>query len=257
MYVRYERRAETPWVVIDRISKLNALDLEGWHGITAALARAAEEAPGPVVLTGTGRAFCAGDDIATFAEHTTRERAHDFFINGLYRTMEAIATHPYPVVAAVNGLAIGGGCELVLVSDLAIAAESARFALPEGRIGAWPTVQVGVASHESSRKRANEMALEMDFVPADKAPEFGLVNRVVPDAELEHEVEATVARISAGSLHAQRQTKRFLNEDLVQRGLPKTKRALEALIDETLPTHDLQEGTTAFLEKRQPQFTDA
>ena len=257
MYVRYERRGDTPWVVIDRAAKLNALDLDGWQGITEALTRAGEEAPGPVVLTGTGRAFCAGDDIATFQEHTTRERARHFFIDGLFGTMEAIATHPYPVIAAVNGLAIGGGCELVLVSDLAIAAESARFALPEGRIGAWPTVQVGVVAHESGRKRANEMALEMDFVPAARAPEFGLVNRVVPDAELEREVQATVARISTGSLHAQRQSKRFLNEELVQRGLPKTKRALEALIDETLPSHDLQEGTTAFLEKRQPQFTDA
>lgn len=257
MYVRYERRGDTPWVVIDRPAKLNALDLDGWHGITDALARAAEEAPGPVVLTGTGRAFCAGDDIATFQEHTTRERAHDFFINGLLGTMSAIATHPYPVIAAVNGLAIGGGCELVLVSDLAIAAETARFALPEGRIGAWPTVQVGVVAHESGRKRANEMALEMDFVPASKAPDFGLVNRVVPDDDLTREVEATVQRIRAGSLHAQRQTKRFINDDLVQRGLPKVRRALEALIDETLPTQDLQEGTTAFLEKRLPQFTDA
>lgn len=257
MYVRYELRSGTAWVVIDRPAKLNALDLDGWHGITAALARAADEAPGPVVLTGTGRAFCAGDDIATFAEHTTRERAHAFFIDGLFATMQAIATHPYPVIAAVNGLAIGGGCELVLLSDLAIAAESARFALPEGRIGAWPTVQVGVAAHESGRKRAAELALEMDFVPASRAAEYGLVNRVVPDADLTAETEATVVRIQRGSLHAQRQTKRFLTEDLVRHGLPKVRRALEALIDETLPTADLQEGTTAFLEKRAPQFIGA
>lgn len=257
MYVRYEVREGTAWVVIDRPDKLNALDLDGWHGITAALARAAAEAPGPVVLTGTGRAFCAGDDIATFQEHTTRERAHDFFIGGLLGTMQAIATHPYPVVAAVNGLAVGGGCELVLVSDLAVAAESARFALPEGRIGAWPTVQVGVAAHESGRKLAAEMALEMAWVPASDAPRFGLVNRVVPDGDLEREVVETVARIRAASPQAQRLTKRFLNEELVTTGLPKVRRALEALIDETLPTCDLQEGTRAFLEKRRPTFVDA
>lgn len=257
MYVRYEVRGSTPWIVIDRPNKLNALDLDGWNGITQALHRAATQAPGPVVLTGTGRAFCAGDDIATFAEHTTRERAAHFFIDGLLGTMTAIATHPYPVIAAVNGLAIGGGCELVLLSDLAVAAESARFALPEGRIGAWPTVQVGVAAHESLRKFANELAFEMNFVPAAEAPRYGLVNRVVPDAQLAEEVEATAARIRTGSLHAQRQSKKFLNDDLVRHGLPKVKRALEAMIDETLPTHDLQEGTTAFLQKRQPEFTDA
>lgn len=257
MSVRYEVRRATPWIVIDRPGKLNALDLDGWNGITQALARAGAEAPGPVVLTGTGRAFCAGDDIATFQEHTTRERAHHFFIDGLLGTMEAIATHPYPVITAVNGLAIGGGCELVVLSDIAVAAESARFALPEGRIGAWPTVQVGVATHESLRKLANELALEMSFVPAATATRYGLVNRVVPDDQLTEEVEQTVARIREGSLHAQRQTKRFLNEELVQRGLPKVKRALEALVNETLPTRDLQEGTTAFLQKRKPNFTDA
>ncbi|TDE89519.1 enoyl-CoA hydratase/isomerase family protein [Occultella glacieicola] len=257
MYVRYEVRGDTARITIDRPGKLNALDLDGWHGITAALTRAAEEAPGPVVLTGTGRAFCAGDDIATFAEHTTRQRAHDFFIGGLLGTMTAIATHPYPVIAAVNGLAVGGGCELVLVSDLAIAAESARFALPEGRIGAWPTVQVGVAAHESGRKLAAEMAFEMDWVSAVDAPRFGLVNRVVPDQDLEFELEETIARIRTASPHAQRLTKRFLNEELVTAGLPKVRRALEALIDETLPTRDLQEGTSAFLAKRLPTFIDA
>lgn len=257
MYVTYEDRSGTAWIVIDRPAKLNALDLDGWNGITDALERAAVELPGPVVLTGTGRAFCAGDDIATFQEHTTRQLAHDFFIGGLLRTIEAIATHPYPVIAAVNGLAVGGGCELVLVSDLAIAAESARFALPEGRIGAWPTVQVGVAAHESGRKLANEMAFEMSWVPASDAPRFGLVNRVVADEDLENEVRQTVGRIRAASPHAQRQTKRFLNEELVATGLPKVRRALEALVDETLPTHDLREGTQAFLDKRQPAFIDA
>src|SRR5690606_23272959 len=177
-----------------RPAKLNALDLDGWNGITDALGRAAVELPGPVVLTGTGRAFCAGDDIATFQEHTTRQRAHDFFIGGLLRTMEAIATHPYPVIAAVNGLAVGGGCELVLVSDLAIAAESARFALPEGRIGAWPTVQVGLASHESGRKLANEMAFEMSWVPATDAPRVGVDNKGVAEGDPEGEGGQAIGR---------------------------------------------------------------
>lgn len=257
MYVKFEVRDGTAWIVIDRPAKLNALDLDGWEGITAALHRAEAEAPGPVVLTGTGRAFCAGDDINTFADHTTRERAIRFFVDGLFETMRAIATHPYSVIAAVNGVAVGGGCELVLVSDLAIAAQSARFALPEGRIGAWPTVQVGVAASESTRKLAHELAAEMSFVPASDAPRFGLVNRVVPDAELDREVGETVARIRAASPQAQRLTKRFLNEELVESGLPKVRRALLALIDETLPTRDLQEGTAAFLAKRTPTFVDA
>lgn len=254
MYVGYEVREGTAWIRIERPEKLNALDLSGWHAITAHLARAADEAPGPVVLTGTGRAFCAGDDIATFQQHATPEQGMDFFIGGLYATIEAIVTHPYPVIAAVNGIAFGGGCELVLVSDLAIAADGATFSLPEGRIGAWPTVAVGVAAHVSGRKLAGELSYEMPVLDAAEARRFGLVNRVVPADGLEDEVRATVARIGAASPHALRQTKRFLTEELITAGLPKVRRALTALVEETLPTHDLQEGTAAFLEKRAPVF---
>lgn len=254
MYVGYEVREGTAWIRIERPEKLNALDLSGWHAITDHLARAADEAPGPVVLTGTGRAFCAGDDIATFQEHATPEQGRDFFIGGLYRTVEAIATHPYPVVAAVNGLAFGGGCELVLVCDLAVAADGATFSLPEGRIGAWATIAVGVAPHVTGRKPVGELAYEMGRLDAEEARRVGLVNRVVPAAELVAEVTATADRIRAASPHAIRMTKRFLNEELVAVGLPKVRRALTALVEETLPTHDLQEGTAAFLEKRAPVF---
>lgn len=255
MYVTYETREGTPWIRIEREEKLNALDLPGWHGITEQLRRAADEVAGPVVLTGTGRAFCAGDDINTFQEHATVEQGMEFFIGGLFGTIEAIARHPYPVIAAVNGLAVGGGCELVLVSDLAIATEAATFALPEGRIGAWPTVQVGIAQHETHRKLANEMAYEMRRLTATEAQRFGVVNRVVSADDLEAEVTATVVRIKKASPHAIRMSKRFLNEELVNVGLPKVRRALTALVEETLPTHDLEEGTSAFLAKRQPEFT--
>ncbi|TDE03406.1 enoyl-CoA hydratase/isomerase family protein [Jiangella asiatica] len=254
MYVTYEVREGTAWLRIERPEKLNALDLSGWHALTDHLGRAAVEAAGPVVLTGTGRAFCAGDDITTFQEHATPEQGMDFFLGGLYGTIEAIATHPYPVIAAVNGLAFGGGCELVLVSDLAVASDAATFSLPEGRIGAWPTVAVGVAPHVSGRKLAGELAFEMDRLDADEARRFGIVNRVVPPDDLEAEVTATVERIRAASPHAIRMTKRFLNEELVTVGLPKVRRALVALVEETLPTHDLREGTSAFLEKRRPVF---
>lgn len=254
MYVGYEVREGTAWIRIERPEKLNALDLSGWHAITDHLARAADEVPGPVVLTGTGRAFCAGDDIATFQEHATPEQGMDFFIGGLYRTVEAIAAHPYPVIAAVNGLAFGGGCELVLVCDLAVAADDATFSLPEGRIGAWATIAVGVAPHVTGRKAFGELAYEMGRLDAEEARRMGIVNRVVPAAGLEEEVAATVGRIRTASPHAIRMTKRFLNEELVGAGLPKVRRALTALVEETLPTHDLREGTAAFLEKRAPIF---
>lgn len=254
VYITYEIRDGVPWIVIARPEKLNCLDLEGWHAITACLHRAAAENPGPLVITGQGRAFCAGDDINSFSEYSTPEQGHEFFIGGLYRTIEAIALHPYPVVAAVNGLAYGGGCELVLVSDLAIASQDARFSLPEGRIGAWPTVQVGLAPHVSGRKSANELAYEMGEIPAEAAVRMGLVNRVVPAESLEEEVRASLEQIRRASPHSLRKTKSFLNEELRMHGLPKVRRALMTLVEETLADPDLHEGTSAFLEKRSPRF---
>lgn len=253
--IDYEVRDGVAWITLNAPHRLNALDLDGWTGITAALARAAEETRAPVVLTGTGRAFCAGDDINSFASlRDDRDAAETFFIDGLFRTIEAIVTHPTPVIAAVNGIAYGGGLELVMASDLAIGAASSRYCIPEGKIGAFATVFVGLASSMLGHKAGGRFAYTMEPLDAPAARDLGLVSDIAEDADLTESVLRTVDAIRAGSYDSYVQTKRFLTHGVRENALPQVRAALLALIDDVLPTHDLAEGTTAFLQKREPEF---
>jgi enoyl-CoA hydratase/carnithine racemase len=255
--IRYEARESGVWITIDAPQKLNALDLDGWVGITEALHRAADETDLPVVLTGVGRAFCAGDDINTFAENSRdRALAREFFVDkGLYRTIEAIITHPTPVITAVNGIAFGGGLELVAASDIAIAAEGARFCLPEGKIGAFATVFVGLAPTILGTKAANMLVHSMRPYTASEAHAIGLVNAVVSSEQLEADAESVCREITAASVDAVKLSKHHLNVELRETALPRVKAALLKLVDDVLGTPDLLEGTSAFLEKRSPSFT--
>lgn len=253
--IGYEVREGVAWITLNAPERLNALDLDGWHGITDALARAAEETRAPVVLTGSGRAFCAGDDIRSFAAlREDRDAAIEFFIGGLYRTIEAIVCHPTPVVAAVNGIAYGGGLELVAASDLAVGAASSTYCVPEGRIGAFATVFVGLAPTVLPHKGTGRFAYTMEPLSAAEALDLGLISHVSPDEQLVSEVDRTVAAIREGSYDSFVQTKRFLTERVRREALPQVKAALLTLVDDVLPTPDLSEGTSAFLEKRQPEF---
>lgn len=253
--IAYEVRDDVAWITLNAPERLNALDLGGWNGITDALARAAEETRAPVVLTGAGRAFCAGDDIRSFGSlRADREAAREFFLAGLYRTIEAIVLHPTPVIAAVNGPAYGGGLELVAASDIAIGASSSSYCIPEGRIGAFATVFVGLASTVLPLKQAARFAFTMQpWTPAE-ALSRGILSDTVDDAGLRARVDETVAEIRRGSYDSSVQTKRFLTAEVREVGLPRVFAALNALIDEVLPTRDLAEGTEAFLAKREPEF---
>lgn len=253
--VTYELRAGVVWLTLNRPEKLNALTLEGWDGITAGLARAAEESRAPVVITGSGAAFCAGDDISSFASlGEDAELAEEFFMRGLYGTIEAIICHPTPVISAINGIAYGGGLELVVASDLAISAESARFCIPEGKLGVFAAVFGGLAPTMFGYKAANAFAYSMAALSPDEARELGIVNQVVADADLEHAVNRMITAMMAASPESIAHTKRFLSAEARERGLPRVRASLRSLVDDLLGTDHVTEGTTAFLEKRPADF---
>ena len=128
------------WIRLDRPEKMNALHLDGWSDLSRELERAANEAR-VAVITGTDEVFCAGDDIETLdSMDTTREVSE--LADHLYDVLFGIEELPIPVIAAVNGLAYGGGCEIVAAADLAVSVENATFGLPETRIGAYPPFAV-------------------------------------------------------------------------------------------------------------------
>ncbi|MFI0421182.1 enoyl-CoA hydratase-related protein [Spongiactinospora sp. 9N601] len=200
MSVRRDHQGDLLTLTLDRAAKLNALDYPMIDALLAELDHAeADDSVRAVILTGAGdRAFSAGADIPSLAasiaggpERALREivrRGH-----GLTRRVEEF---PKPVIVAVNGLAYGGGCEIVEAAPLAIAAEHARFAKPEITLGFPPPFGGSQRlPRHVGRKRALEMILTGDPIPAARAAEIGLVNAVVPAADLLGAARALAARV--------------------------------------------------------------
>lgn len=195
------------WIRLDRPEKMNALHLDGWSDLSRELERAANEAR-VAVITGTDEVFCAGDDIETLdSMDTTREVSE--LADHLYDVLFGIEELPIPVIAAVNGLAYGGGCEIVAAADLAVSVENATFGLPETRIGAYPPFAVERLGSLGGKKRGMELILTGEPIDAETALEWGLVNRVVPREALEDAVMTYVDGIGHSPERATRTAKRY------------------------------------------------
>lgn len=205
--IRYELRGDAAWITLDRPEKLNALHVEGWHDLREALDRAAVEAR-VAVLAGAGDAFCAGDDIAAIADLETTDDV-EALADGIYGGLFGVEAVEVPVVAAVDGVAYGGGFELTVAADLAVATEDATFAVPETRIGAYPPYVVARIAAIGGRKRLMELALTGDPIDAGTALEWGLLNRVVPESDLEVAVGEYVAAIAESPRGAVGLAKRY------------------------------------------------
>ena len=222
---------------IDRETKRNALSDAMATEICAAL----EATDARVVLlssSGDG-VFCAGADLAVMSGATSR--------GGVGRVIEAMRACPAPVVVRVQGLCLAGGVGLVLGADLAIAADTAAFGLPEVTIGLWPfMVSVLLAQHVSP-KVAMDLMLTGRRVPAAEALTVGLLSRVVPAGDLDREVEAVVAALSAAAPLAVRTGK----QSFLGRG---TMADMEAALTALSNTEDAAEGIAAFRDKRPPAW---
>jgi enoyl-CoA hydratase len=244
-------------ITFNRPDKLNALNDATMLELGRAVEHVRTEAAiGGVVVTGAGRAFVAGADIAELRAKTQQE-AHALARRGqeVFRRLE---TSPKPVVAAVNGFALGGGCELAMACHVRLASEGAKFGQPELKLGVIPgyggtqrlTRLVG-------RGRALQLLMTGELIDAAEAYRIGLVNRIVPGSE--SVVDAARALLRQMLANAPLAIADCL--DVVDRGadLPLDEAlALEAsAFGELAATNDMKEGTAAFLEKRAPSFTGA
>lgn len=241
-------------VTLNRPDKYNALTAQMRAELTHAMRHAPQEGARVVVMTGAGKAFCSGQDLGDEAsaanadlERTLREEYQPLVLS--------ITECPVPVIAAVNGPAVGAGCDLACMCDLRIAGESAWFAesfvklgIIPGDGGAWLLQRVVGFS------KAAEMALTGDRVKADQALACGLVSRVVPDDQLLDEARALAQRIAVNPTQAVRMTKRLLwaGRSLRLDALLEMSAAMQALAHST---SDHQEAVQAFIDKRAPDFT--
>lgn len=246
-------------LTLNRPEKLNALNYAMVDEMLAALdAIEAEAAVRVVILTGAGeRAFSAGADITEFSESVRQgpdTALRDFVRRGQAMTAR-IEAFEKPIIAAVNGVAFGGGCEITQATHLAVASERAVFAEPEIKLG-MPSTFGGTQRlpRLAGRKRALELLLTGDTFTAAKACDIGLVNQVVPHHELLPTASALAQRILR---HSPAAVASIITA--VTRGLNMT--IGEGLLGEAaqfarvVPTHDLREGITAWIERRPPAYT--
>ena len=254
--VRYEHRGPAAWLVIDREERRNALSDEVVAGILGGLARAAADTEvRTVVLTGAGdRAFCAGGDLAgNLAPDEGRVGSHDRRGN-VATLLRAVADHPQPVVARVNGVALAGGFGLMLACDLVVAADDVQVGTPEIDLGLWPFMISAVILRNVPRKIAVEMMLTGRRFGADEAARWGMVNRVVPRSELDGAVEDLVGTLGAKSPLALRLGKESFRR-MQDMSFDDALSYLQSMLTVALESEDVAEGVSAFFEKREPRWT--
>jgi enoyl-CoA hydratase len=239
-------------VRINRPQARNALNLEVRHLLAQYLGQLGEdESVQCIVLTGNAQAFAAGADIKEMADLGAIEMLQ----RGITKLWRTISSCPKPVIAAVNGYALGGGCELAMTCDIIIAGESAKFGQPEVRIGIIPG---GGGTQRLTRAigkyKTLRYVLTGDLFTAREASDMGLVSEVVPDAEVEKRALAMAQQIAELPPLAIQLTK-----EAVLRGMDAsldTGLALEAKSIQLLfASQDKREGMAAFIEKRKPRFT--
>jgi methylglutaconyl-CoA hydratase len=249
--ILYEQRDGVARITLNRPDKRNALDGELVAELKAAFtASASDAACRVVVLSGAGKDFCSGADLeslersaqASVLENMAEARATaDLFL--------MMRSHPRPVIAAVQGRALAGGCGIATACDIILAAQSAHFGYPEVNIGFVPAMVMAILRRSVSEKAALELVVTGEPISAARAHELGLVHRVFPDAQFSAEVDAYAAKLAAKSASAVMLSKRLLyNMDSMS-----FEAALQAGVEINAlarQTEDCRKGVERFLKKK-------
>ena len=207
-----------------------------------------------MIIAANGKAFCAGHDLKEM--RSSEERAiHQSLFDQCGRMMVSINRLPQPVIARINGIATAAGCQLVASCDLAVAAEDARFAVSGINVGLFCSTPAVPLSRNLLQKQAMQMLLTGDFISAQQALQFGLVNEVVDTADLEDATRALAAKIAAKSSHSIK-----LGKDMFYRQLPMDLEDAYAYASErmacNMDSNDAREGIDSFIQKRKPEWKD-
>jgi enoyl-CoA hydratase len=246
-----ETRGKVGLVTLNRPKALNALNGQLIKELGSALdGFEADDAIGAIVITGSEKAFAAGADIKEMQSQTYM----DVFMGDFIASWDRIARCRKPVIAAVAGYALGGGCELAMMCDFIIAADNAEFGQPEIKLGIMP----GAGGTQRlarfiGKAKAMDLCLTGRNMKADEAERSGLVARVVPQAELVDEALKAAERIASYSLPIAMMTKESVNRAF-ETSLGEGLRFERRLFHSMFATEDQKEGMAAFVEKRKPSF---
>jgi len=257
--VTTELRAGALWVRLERPEAMNSLNWDVVAGLDAALDEAlAVDSVRALVVTGTGRAFCAGADLemlgAASGDGAGGDDSFERFLAAVYETFRRLERLPLPTIAAINGIALAGGLEMILCCDLAVAAAGAKIGDAHANFGIVPG---GGGSVRLARRVGPALAKQLmftgDFLPAEELRHSGLLNDVVPDEELEGAVDALVARFATKSPLGLALMKQ-LTDDALEAPLEVGLRAELVAAALHARSADMAEGLAAFREKRTPEF---
>ena len=253
--VRSELRGPAAWVVIDREERRNALNPEVTSGLLDALAAAgSDDQARVVVLTGAGgKAFCAGGDLGggfTADASAAEQQSLRGQLGDVFLAMQAL---PKPVIARVNGHALGGGYGLMLAADIVVAVDDAQIGTPEIDVGLWPHIITAVIQRNVPRKVAVEMMLTGRRIDGAEAARWGIVNRAVARSELDRAVDEYVETLAAKSpaILALGKQSFYRAQDMA---FPDALAYLNSMLTLNLQAEDVAEGVGAFLQKRKPEW---
>ncbi|MFC1824813.1 enoyl-CoA hydratase/isomerase family protein [Thermodesulfobacteriota bacterium] len=251
----FKEEAGIASITLNRPERLNALTLDMSKELLNALTSwEKDEKIRAIVLSGAGRAFCSGADVNVDTKDVDPSDLSSVIVDVLNNVILKIRDINKPVIASIRGNASGAGFSLVLPCDLAIASETAKFNLAFIRIGVTPDLGISYfLPRLIGLKRANMLFFTGDMINAEQAENLGIVNRVVPDEQLEQETQALASRLSKGPTLAIGRTKKLINDG--------DKSSLEVQLENerqiqilSPQTEDYKEGVKAFLEKRPPKF---
>jgi len=248
-----ERRDRVALITLNRPKALNALNVQMARDLTAAAAELdADETIGCIVIAGSGKAFAAGADIKEMAELSYMD-AHRLDWFHLWDLLPQVRK---PIIAAVSGYALGGGCELAMICDFIIASDTAKFGQPEIKLGVMPAIGGSQRlTRAVGKAKAMDMVLTGRMMDAQEAERSGLVSRVVaPERVLDEALDAA-RTIAAMSLPAARMNKEAVNfsfETPLTQGVRFERRVFQA----TFAMNDQKEGMAAFVAKRPPNFSN-
>lgn len=257
--IQLEMRDAVAVITLNRPLALNALTVAMGQEFRSAIMEARERGARAIVLTGAGRAFCAGGDLREMQRLAEKEgRIEAFFdapLSLIHDCVRLIRETPLPVIAAVNGVATGGGCNFALSCDIVLAAESAQFNQAFIKVGLTPDCGgTFILPRLVGWRRATELMMTGDMVDARRAAEMGMINRIVADEELMTEALLLAERLASAPTAALARIKSLIDDSATNDYNAQLELEHKAQL-QSGKTRDFREGVAAFIEKRPPRFT--